>query len=150
MFVARRTKRTKPFYEEFNMNSFLWALTASGIWGIVPILEKLGLVKATPMPGLFYRCLGVCLGIPLLFMFFIKPSSVKTVDTGSALLLISSGFLASFVAQIAFYKSLSTGDVSKVVPVSGSYPLIAFLLGIFLLGENVTPQKLIGCLCIVC
>lgn len=126
------------------MNSFSWAIAAASIWGVVPLLEKTGLAKVTPTVGLFYRCLGVCIGLVFMGIFFVKPQQIKSVDTRSAAFLIASGFLASFLAQIFFYKSLKTGNVSTVVPVSGSYPFITFILGIVLLGEGFSLAKLMG------
>ena len=38
--------------------------------------------------------------------------------------------------------------MSRIVPLSGSYPLIAFVLGILLLGESITPCKVVGALLI--
>ena len=62
------------------MNAFMWALLAAFIWGIVPLLEKLGLAKVEPLVGLFYRCSGVLIGFLLLGIFILKPlSSIKSI-----------------------------------------------------------------------
>lgn len=131
------------------MNAFFWAVVAAGIWGIVPLLEKLGLNKVDPLVGLFYRCLGVVLGLILLSTFMLKPQQIKAMDLRSGFFLVGGGFLASFVAQIAFYNALKLGEVSKVVPISGSYPFLSFLLGILVLGESFTPVKLLGTFLVV-
>ncbi|MBD3426752.1 MAG: EamA family transporter [Candidatus Omnitrophica bacterium] len=131
------------------MNAVLWAILTACIWGVVPVLEKLGLVRTQPFTALFFRCLGVIIGIVLLGLFVVKPQHIRESDARSIGLLILSGFLASFVAQIAFYHGLKIGDVSRVVPISGTYPLIAFILGIFFLGEAVTMQKVFGMLFIL-
>ncbi len=131
------------------MNAFWWAVVAASIWGIVPLLERMGLAKVEPLVGLFYRCIGVIIGIVLLPLFLISAKEIKSVDARSAFLLITSGFLASFIAQIAFYKALKLGDVSCVVPVSGSYPFISFILGLWLLGETAQPIKIFGVILIV-
>jgi len=131
------------------MSAFAWAILTACIWGVVPLLEKLGLAKVNPLVGLFYRCLGVVLGILLLGIFMVKPAQIKSVDLRSALLLISGGFLASFLAEITFYHALKVDEVSRVVPISGSYPLVAFILGIVLLGEAISPTKILGVLLIV-
>lgn len=117
---------------------------AACVWGVVPILEKLGLSNISPLTGLFYRCFGVLLGIVVLGFFVLKPSELKAVDTKTVLIMILSGFLASFVAQIFFYNGLKTGDVSKIVPIAGSFPMISVLLGVLLPGETITPSKFLG------
>ena len=131
------------------MNAFLWALATACIWGVVPVLEKLGLAKVGPYVGLFYRCLGVLIGIFLLGTIMVKPHELKQIDVKAVFLLVLAGFLASFVAQITFYHGLKIGEVSRVVPISGAYPLIAFLLGVFVLGETLTIQKVIGMLFVI-
>ncbi|MFC1592602.1 EamA family transporter [Candidatus Omnitrophota bacterium] len=131
------------------MTAFIWALLAACIWGIVPLLEKIGLAKAEPLAGLFYRSMGVIIGLLLLGVFMFKPQEIKAVDLRSASFLILGGFLASIVAQICFYNSLKIGEVSRVVPISGSYPLIAFVLGVLFLGESISLIKTGGVLLIV-
>ena len=130
--------------------SYYWlAILTSVVWGIAPIFEKLGLAKVEPLTGLFYRSLGVVLCLVFLGFFLVKPEEIKSADLRSIGLIMAGGFLASFVAQILFYHSLKLGDVTKVVPISGSYPLVAFVLGVILLGEALTPAKIAGCLCVI-
>lgn len=131
------------------MSAFGWAILAAFIWGIVPLLEKAGLAKVSPLPGLFYRCLGVVAGMLILGIFMVKPQEIKSVDARSAIFLMVGGFLASFVAQICFYSGLKIGEVSKMVPISGSYPLIAFILGIIVFGESFAPIKMLGAVLII-
>lgn len=131
------------------MKAFGFAVLAAMIWGFVPLFEKLGLSKVEPLVGLFYRCVGVMIGLIILLAIMIKPSEIKSVNTGSAFLLILSGFLASFVAQIAFYHALKIGELSRIVPISGSYPFISFILGIVLLGESFSLPKLVGVIFVI-
>ena len=126
------------------MNAFLWALLAAFIWGITSVIEKFVLIKVDPVPGLFYRCMGVLFGIVILGLFMLKPNQIRSVDLRSAVLLLTAGFLGSFVAFIAFYNGLKVGEMSMVVPVAASFYLIAFLLGIFVMGETVTWMKVLG------
>ena len=124
------------------MNAFIWAVLCAVVWGIVPLVEKLGLVKIDPMVGLFYRCLGVIVGIVLLFAF--KYTAIKQsfgqLHNGM-LFLILGGFMASVIGQVCFYNALKTGEMSKVVPIAATYPLVAFALGVLFLGEKVTWAK---------
>ncbi|MBD3380142.1 MAG: EamA family transporter [Candidatus Omnitrophica bacterium] len=127
------------------MTAVLWALLAACVWGIVPILEKLGLGGVpSAYVGLFYRCLGVLLGLLVLGLFIIKPSQLRNIEPKTVFLLILSGFLASFVAQIFFYHGLRAGEASRIVPIVGSYPMITFILAVLLLGEGLSVSKIIG------
>ncbi len=131
------------------MNAFFWALMAALAWGIVPLIEKWGLVKTDPMVGLFYRCWGVLIGLILLGVFMLKPAEIKSVDIRSVLFLIAGGFLASIVGQFCFYHSLKLGEISRVTPITGSYPLVAFMLGVLFLGESVNLTKICGVLAVM-
>jgi transporter family protein len=131
------------------MTSFYWAGLAALIWGFVPLLEKLGLAKASALAGLFYRSLGVLLGLVLLLPFMVKPSEIKSVGAKPMVLLILAGFMASILGQICFYNALKSGDISRIVPISGSYPFLTFLIGIIILGEAWTPVKFVGVILIV-
>ena len=131
------------------MNVFAWAALAALIWGVVPLLEKTGLAHAKPLAGLFYRCVGVVIGFVILTVFMVKPQDIRSVGPRSALLLMLGGFLASFVAQICFYNGLKLGEMSRVVPISASYPFITFLIGVLLLGESLSLLKLAGALLVV-
>ncbi len=130
------------------MNWFSWAVVTALIWGVVPLLEKVGLTKIPPMIGLFYRCFGVVLGFMMLG-FILKTQQVKVADVRGALFLVLGGFLASFLAQICFYHSLQLGEMSRVVPISASYPLIAFILGVVVLGEPLSFLKVLGAVLVV-
>ncbi len=131
------------------MNAFEYALCAAFIWGIVPILEKIGLSKIDPLVGLFYRSFGVILGGVILGAFFLKGDQIRNVDLKTVSILLLSGFLASFVAQIFFYNGLKVGEVSRIVPIAGSFPLITFVLGVLIFGESITLSKVVGLICIV-
>jgi transporter family protein len=126
------------------MEAYKWAIITALVWGVVPVLEKTGLGKVEPLTGLFFRCCGVLLGLFLLGVVILRPQQIKNVDLSSALILVLSGFLASFVAQVAFYHGLKIGDVSRVVPVAASFPMIAFVLGVLFLGESFSFLKLTG------
>ena len=100
------------------MTAFMWALSAAFVWGVVPLLEKLGLSRSEPFTALFYRCFGVVIGLVLLGIFVIRPHHMKAVDAKTIFVLVLSGFLASFVAQILFYHGLKIGaySLSQVLP----------------------------------
>jgi len=114
------------------------------------MIEKLGLTRIEPAVGLFYRCCGVLFGIALLFIFYGKAIRASWANLHSGMLiLIGGGFLASVVGQICFYHALKTGEASRVVPLSGAYPLVAFILGVLILGEKVTLAKTAGILLVL-
>lgn len=132
------------------MKPFYWALLASLVWGCVPALEKLGLAKVPAFAGLFYRCLGVLIGVILLLVF--QLGSIKEsffVGKSGLLYLVAGGFLASVLGQIFFYQGLKNGPASMIVPVAASYPIISFVIGVVFLSEPLTLSKAGGVLFVV-
>ena len=126
-----------------------WLLMTVLIWGTVPVLEKLGLGAVPPTVGVFVRSAGVAVGALLVAMIARPWAAMAQTPARSVLLLACGGFLASFVGQMTFYQALKTGDVSRVVPLVGAYPLVAALLGWWLLREPLTVHRAVGVLCIV-
>ncbi|MBC8473498.1 MAG: hypothetical protein H8D54_01655, partial [Candidatus Omnitrophica bacterium] len=45
------------------MKAYYFALMTALVWGIVPILEKMGVSRTTPLAGVFLRSCGVIVGI---------------------------------------------------------------------------------------
>ncbi|HBG60574.1 MAG: hypothetical protein A2Y03_03580 [Omnitrophica WOR_2 bacterium GWF2_38_59] len=127
------------------MKPYAYAILCSLTWGCVPIIEKLGLAKMSVWQGLFLRCSGVLVGIILLTIF--KYSEIKEVlfnVPNRWYFLPIAGIMASFFGQIFFYNAIKTGEVSKMVPISGSYPLVSFLIGVLLFSEKLTFAKVGG------
>lgn len=128
------------------MKTFWFAIAAAVLWGTVPIIEKIGLSKGiNPMFAVVLRTVGSISAAMVLLAFLAQNKSNFSNFTWTAMaLLMLGGMLANVVGQVLFYKALQGGDVSTVLPITGAYPMIAFVLGVLLLGETVTMQKLAG------
>ena len=131
------------------MSAFWWALLTACIWGIVPLMEKVGLGTASPTAGVMARSIGVIIGLVIFSVVWQPWAAVRTLSWSAFLLLASGGLLASFVGQLAFYRALQSGALSQVTPVAGTYPLVAAVLGWWLLREPLTVTRLLGVSCVV-
>lgn len=126
-------------------SSFTWAILAALCWGVAPIVEKLGLGgRVEPNAAVVVRSLGVLLGAAPLLLMPDLLTQVRRLDWRQAGFLVAGGVLASILGQVCFYRALKAGDVSRVVPIGASYPVLAFLLGVLFLNETVTPVKIAG------
>jgi bacterial/archaeal transporter family protein len=132
------------------MNPYSWALLAALAWGTAATLEKWGLADSEPITGVWVRSLGAMLGAALLTFFIPNLSAKLGALTPRAWTgIILGGFFGSIVGQIFFYNALKNGQVGRIASVSGSWPLIAFLLSIVFLGETPTLKKAAGALLVV-
>ena len=132
------------------MSAFFWALLTAGIWGIVPLMEKLGLRgTVAPTTGVLVRSVGVVIGLVVLSVVWSPWAALRTLNWSSIVLLAGGGFLASVVGQLAFYQALKTGAISQLTPVAGAYPLVAALLGWWVLREPLTLTRALGVVCVV-
>jgi len=127
------------------MKAYYLAILTAIIWGIVPIIEKLGLTKIEPLAGVLVRSCGVLIGMILVVLFnrgLLK--MVFNAEPRTLFLLLTGGLMASILGQIFFYTALKQGEASKLVPIAGIYPLVSFFLGLVFLGENFTINKMLG------
>ena len=131
------------------MTAFFWALVTACIWGVVPLMEKIGLGGSPPTSGVMVRSLGIVAGLFLFGWFWSPWEALRAMSARSILLLAGGGLLASVIGQLAFYQALKTGALSQITPVAGAYPLVAALLGWWVLREPFTLQRLLGVLCVV-
>jgi len=127
------------------MKGFYFAILAALVWGIAPILEKTGLKNIEPLSGVIVRSSGIILGAVIVSLCNINIfKSALRADLKTILFLFMGGILASILGQIFFYNALKHGEVSKMVPIAATYPLVSFLLGLLFFGESFTIAKGLG------
>ena len=130
--------------------TLLFALAASFFWGLGPIFAKMGLTRTDPTVALAFR--SFVIGFILLFWaiatgHFGDVCSLATSKAG--LLIAAEGICASLLGHLAFYYAIKSGEVSRMVPVVSSFPLITVILAILFLSEKLTPTKSIGAMLVV-
>lgn len=124
--------------------SALWALFAALCFGIAPIFEKIGLTQAQPLAAVFVRAAittiftGGCLFLQAGW------APVATWSFKTWLAIIASGVIGVLMAQIFYFAALRGGDVGRVAPIAGAYPLFACILAAIFLGEKLTPGRVFG------
>ncbi len=132
------------------MSAFTWALVTACIWGVVPLMEKIGLGGVTsPMAGVMVRSVGVLLGACLFGCIASPWAEMRALSWSSIACLVGGGLLASVIGQLAFYHALRSGALSQVTPVAGVYPLVAAVLGWVILREPLTLTRVLGVVCVV-
>jgi transporter family protein len=59
-------------------------------------------------------------------------------------MVVGGGILAGTLGMLFFYKALSTGELSRVLPIAFTSPVYGAIMGIIILGEEASPSKIVG------
>ncbi|WP_371369510.1 hypothetical protein SRRS_26480 [Sporomusa rhizae] len=131
------------------LNAYLFAGIAMILWGLAPILGKLGLGATQPLAALTIRSLVVT----IILLIFVTASgqwgNVTEVSAKSAIYIAFEGICAALLGQLAYYYALKYGEVGRISPVVAAFPLVALALGIIVFGEKLTLSKIIATIMIV-
>jgi transporter family protein len=129
--------------------AFLFALLTILFWGGASILDKLALARLQPLAGVAARSFAISLAAGAAVAVSLRERAWQGVDARSWGFIILSGMFSGLLGQWTYYRALKYAEASRVVPIVGSFPLVAFLLGVLLLGESLTLQKLCGTILVV-
>ena len=55
-----------------------------------------------------------------------------------------SGLIAGVLGMFTYFSLLKGGEASKIVPLTAAYPLVTALLSLVILGEKLSPLRLLG------
>ncbi len=128
---------------------FFFSLLAAIFWGLTPVVEKLGLSRTAPLVGVAIRTFAIAILLVAIILFSGQWRAVTAVDARTVFYLISGGILAGLCGQWAYFKALKHSESSRVVPIAGTYPLIALITSIVFLKEELTLAKAIGTVLVV-
>ena len=129
--------------------AFLFALLTAALWGVATVLDKLALARLQPLVGVAARSVAISVVAVAALAATMRDRAWEGVDARSWMFVIMSGMCSGLLGQWTYYKALKYAEASRVVPIVGGYPLIAFALAVLFLGESITPQKLGGAMLVV-
>ena len=130
-------------------HGFIFAVLAALFYGIAPIFAKFGISKVNPLIALSIRT-GVI--VATLLIILVVSGNIKAfqhINARTFLLLGAEGVAAGLLGHFFYLKAIKVWEVSKVTPISASYPLIAFILAIIFLGEKLTLIKSAGAILVI-
>jgi transporter family protein len=129
---------------------WIWfAILTALCWGSAPVFEKAGIAKMSPLVAVTVRSVAISVILVVAVVITGEISAIPKVDLRSLLYIVIGGILAGLLGQALYFYALRAGESSRVVPVAATYPLVAAVLGIALLGEVLTFQKIMGILLII-
>ncbi len=131
------------------MQWFWFAILASLCWGSAPIFEKVGIGKMSPLVAVTVRSVVISIILIISVILTKEITTIPRVELKSLIYIAIGGILAGLLGQVFYFAALKLGESSRVVPVCGTYPLIAAVLGISLLSEALTIPKMVGIILII-
>lgn len=127
----------------------LFLLATALCWGSTPVLEKVGLREVDPFVAVTVRSMAITAVLLAVAFLTGRMGKVLSVDFRTVAIFSLSGILAGLVGMWTYFWALKLGATSRVVPIAASYPLITTILGVLILGEEVTFVRFIGVVLIV-
>lgn len=120
------------------------ALMTALLWGITPVMDKIGVAKATPAAVMVVRFTTtfVCI-LPLVMVPRIR-QEVAALDRRTLLYIIGAAVLSAIIGIYFYFWAMTKMDASRVTPICATYPMLTFLLGWMFLHEPITWTKTVG------
>ena len=131
------------------MRVFLLLILTAILWGATPILEKAGLAKVTPLTAVTIRSIAVCTVLIFYLAITGKLREAVSVDLRTIVIFSISGILAGLIGMMTYFAALKSGATSEAVPIAATYPLVTAILSVLILGEQMTPIRVMGTILIV-
>lgn len=132
-----------------NVTNWIFLLLTILAWGSTPIFEKSALKGVAPMDGIFIRTMAVFF---VFLIFFIPTGRIKTVfemPLKNIMFFVISGILAGFLGMYFYYHILKVNPSSKIVPLAATYPLVAVIMGMTFLKEEISWPRIVGTILII-
>ena len=124
----------------------MWIFFAAGsafFAGITAILAKCGIRKTDSDVATAIRTIVVLLFSWLMVFLVGSAAQIGGISPYTWTFLILSG-LATGASWLCYFRALQLGDINKVVPIDKCSTVLTILLAFLLLGEPISPWKLLG------
>ncbi|MDY6775990.1 MAG: EamA family transporter [Halobacteria archaeon] len=130
------------------MNYVAWAVVALGSYTVVPILMKTATEEIpSDVAALISNSILVVITVGVV-VFEGKSVRPYLTQPRSVYVYAAGVFLA--VGILSYYRALSMGEISVVVPIFGMFIVTSSVVGMVFLNEPVTVRKTLGiCLAVV-
>jgi transporter family protein len=131
------------------MSAYLFAVLAMVFWGLAPVFAKVGLVKISPVTGLYIRTFFAASVLLMVGALTGQIKVLATVNRTAMFYLAGEVAFASLLGHLAYFYALKYGTASRMVPLIAAYPLITFVVALSFLGEKASLTKGMGAVLVV-
>lgn len=110
--------------------------------GVTAVIAKIGIKNVNSTVATALRTIIILIFSWLLVFITDTFQGIKDIPGKTLLFLILSG-LATGGSWLCYFKALQLGDVNKVTPIDKSSTILTMLLAFIILGEKLSPIKII-------
>jgi transporter family protein len=121
----------------------IFALLSALFAALTSILAKVGIKGVDSNLATAIRTTVIIILAWVIVFLTGTQTTIKTLTKVNWIFLVLSG-LATGLSWLFFYKAISLGDVSKVIPIDKSSIVLTLILAFFILGEKFTVHTLIA------
>ncbi len=125
------------------MSWIFWALLSAVFAAATALLAKFGIAGVDPNLATAIRTTVVVVFAWAIAIGFGAHGGLAHVERRSWIFLVFSG-LATGLSWLCYFRALSLGPASKVAPIDKLSVVFVILLAWPLLGESITPAKIVG------
>ncbi|ESS11471.1 MAG: putative membrane protein [uncultured archaeon A07HR60] len=122
-----------------------YALLAIGAYAMVPPLLRVATSGANAIPSNVATIISnlVLVVIGLCVVAYTGETSTEHLTSPKIpYVLVAGAFLG--VGILSYYRALALGPVSVVTPLFGTFIVFSSAIGVFVLGESLTPRRILG------
>jgi transporter family protein len=120
-----------------------FALGSAFFAALTALFGKLGVAGINSNMATFIRTIVILVVTALILSLRSEWQKPQAIGASSWLYLVLSG-IATGLSWLCYYRALQLGPVSKVAPIDKLSVAIAIVLGILVLGEQLTWQVAVG------
>lgn len=117
-------------------------------WGLAPVFDKIALKTVAPLIAISIRMMWSALAMILFVLFAGKAETLVNLPFENISFLFVSASV-SLLGYMFYFKALSKGNASKVVPAVATFPLVTAIIAFILMGDPFSVQKLSAIILIV-
>lgn len=126
------------------MGTWVFFAFASALFsGLTAILAKIGIKNVDSNVATAIRTIVILLFAWSIVIAIGSYTQIGDISPKTLIFLVLSG-LATGGSWLFYFKALQIGDVNKVTPVDKSSVVLTMILGVIVLGESITPLKLLA------
>jgi drug/metabolite transporter (DMT)-like permease len=125
------------------------AFGAAICWTVSAVLYREAVLHTKPISANIMRCVYTSLILVASLAVIGRLQVLASLSAHAVVLAAASGIIGLGLGDTLYMVSLKLIGVARAVPIACTYPLFTLLLAVFLQGETITVQVVVGAIAIV-